>query len=424
MHLAKDRGETRDISDWSRKGPLPDLPSNQRRPSDRPGAGSYRQYDAASDAGSERGSRRPPFEQGDGKVRDFSNWERKGPLSPSPSAISMRDSGRVRSNAGGERAERAFDRKPSPSWGEGRSQDGGSRPPRRDFSERPVIEKQPTAADMDSKWRERMRPDAPAKSPAPTPEPSAPTSPAAAAPIVPASRPKLNLAKRTTASEAPTEPASPSTAPESKANPFGAARPIDTATRDKEIAEKREQARVQKEKEDKEREEKLEVEREEKRAAEKAARAEKAAAAPAQGNDNKPATSAIQGGMERNGNKPATSATSGGTEKEKEKEKTNGASSSPPAGPTKSYEILRRMTDQDNGNTADGEDGTVDTPANGDIVDDKSVKPKVIVRDIASPGEVQQQPITESMEEDGWSTVSKPTRKGRQGNQAARAIAS
>lgn len=395
---------------------MPDLPSNQRRPSDRPGVGSYRQYDAASDAGSERGSRRPPFEQGDGKVRDFSNWERKGPLSPSPSALSMRDSGRIRSNPGGERAERSFDRKPSPSWGEGRSQDGGSRPPRREFSERPVIEKPPTAADMDSKWRERMRPDAPAKSPAPTPEPSAPTSPAAAAPIVPASRPKLNLAKRTTASEATKEPASPSNAPESKASPFGAARPIDTATRDKEIAEKREQTRVQKEKEDKEREQKLETEREEKRVAEKVARAEKAAAAPPQsnGNGNRPVASATQAGMEKEKEK----------EKAKETEKINGASSAPPAAPIKSYEILRRMTDEDNGDTADAEDVTVDTPANGEIVDDKSVKPKEVVRDIASPGDVQQQPTAESMEEDGWSTVSKPTRKGRHGIQAARAIAS
>ena len=66
----------------------------------------------------------------------------------------------------------------------------------------------------------------------------------------------------------------------------------------------------------------------------------------------------------------------------------------------------------------------MDPPANGEILDGKNVKPKVVVQDIASPGEVQQQPITESMEEDGWSTVSKPTRKGRQGNQAARAIAS
>jgi len=52
-------------------------------------------------------------------------------------------------------------------WGEGRpqgSQDGGSRPPRREFQERPVVERTPTAAEQDSQWRTKMRPDAPASS--------------------------------------------------------------------------------------------------------------------------------------------------------------------------------------------------------------------------------------------------------------------
>lgn len=97
--IAKDRQDGRDFSDWSRKGPLPDLPGQQRKASDRPSFPG-RSFDNMSDAGSDRGGRRP-FEQGDGKVRDFSNWERKGPLSPAMAAApSLREGGRQRSKDG------------------------------------------------------------------------------------------------------------------------------------------------------------------------------------------------------------------------------------------------------------------------------------------------------------------------------------
>ena len=63
-----------------------------------------------------------------------------------------------------------------------------------------------------------------------------------AAPAAPASRPKLNLTKRTV-SENPTTPTSGG---DSKASPFGAARPIDTATRERQVEERRQLAIRQK----------------------------------------------------------------------------------------------------------------------------------------------------------------------------------
>ncbi|KAF1982447.1 hypothetical protein K402DRAFT_397534 [Aulographum hederae CBS 113979] len=242
----KDRGEARDITDWSRKGPLPDLPQQQRSTSGR-GFGRNFESGPGSDFGGGERRQRTPFEA-DGKVRDFGNWERKGPLSPpAGGAPPMREGGRPR-DAPRERRE-------SPAWGEGRPQDGsqeGSRPPRREFQDRPQYARQPTEAEMDNQWRSKMRPDPPAKSSTPTPDASVPSSPAQA--TAPASRPKLNLAKRTV-SEAQPSPTVESS--DAKASPFGAARPIDTAQREKEIEEKRELSiRQKKEADDKVREEK------------------------------------------------------------------------------------------------------------------------------------------------------------------------
>ncbi|KAF2190243.1 hypothetical protein K469DRAFT_699848 [Zopfia rhizophila CBS 207.26] len=375
----KDRPEGKDMSDWTRKGPLPDLPNTGRRASDR---GGYRNFDAASDAGSERGDRRrPPFE-GDGKVRDFGNWERKGPLSPVPPTGPMRDGGRLRSHDGPR------ERKQSPAWGEGRSQDG-SRPPRREFQDKQHFERQPTAPELDNQWRARMRPDPPAKSPTATPETSVPSSPAPQ-PAAPATRPKLNLAKRTV-SEA--EPASVASNSDSKSNPFGAARPIDTAAREKEIEEKRQLTlRLKKEAEEKAREEKKAKE-----ATERTATKEKAgqAASPTPTAENKE-----DGGEE----KPAS----------------------------RNYEILRRVND-DGEAEGDEEDG-VDAPANGDIVQDKAVKPKEPVRDPPKTEGAWRRKsntpaagsTTENLEEDGWSTVTNPknAKNNRRGGNQARAIAS
>ncbi|KAL1620017.1 Eukaryotic translation initiation factor 4B [Neofusicoccum ribis] len=351
----KDRVETRVFDDWTRKGPLPPVAGERPR-----GGGYTRNFDSgASDAGSDRGGRRGGFES-DGRVRDFGNWERKGPLSPT--------------NAPPREAREPRERKESPSWGEGRSE-GGSRPPRRDFSEgHPPVERQPTAPELDNSWRDRMRPAETVKSPTATPDASTPSSPVAK-PAAPAGRPRLNLQKRTV-SETPAGPG-PSAAASSKASPFGAARPIDTAAKEREIEEKRQLAlRQKKESDDKA--------REEKRAKEAAAKAEKAP--------------------------------------EKDEEGSENGARSPQAG--KNIEILQRTEE-----SGEAED---ESNANGTIVEDKAVKPKEVTRD-AKPTEsswrrkdsapaAEAGSTTQTLEDDGWSTVPAKAKNGRRGG--SRAIAS
>ncbi|PKS13278.1 hypothetical protein jhhlp_000049 [Lomentospora prolificans] len=255
----RDRGggdSGRDLSDWTRKGPLADLP----RGNDRREFGERRQVDF-----SERRAPREPAD--DGKVRDFGNWERKGPLSPlpQPEAPPMsREGSRARNNADPLR-----NRHQSPSWGEGRPE--GSRPPQREFREKP--ERVPSAAERDMQWRSNMRPNPQNASPSQSREGSETPASPSQAPAAPATRPKLNLAKRTV-SEAP-DAASPATTGDSKSNPFGGARPIDTMAREREIEEKRQQAI-------KERREAEEKAKEERRLAKEAAAKEAAAKAEAE----------------------------------------------------------------------------------------------------------------------------------------------
>ncbi|KAI9734484.1 MAG: hypothetical protein M1818_006873 [Claussenomyces sp. TS43310] len=424
----RDRPDARELGDWSRKGPLPDLPgrgASDRRVSDK-GYGSGRTFgDAGSEGGFERRDRREPFAQDDGKVRDLGNWERRGPLSPLPQQErqnSSREGGRPRTNDG-PRGDGFRDRKSSPAaWGEGRPQGSqdGSRPPRRDFQERSNVERTLTAAEQDNQWRTKMKPDAPAtKSPVPSRDGSeAPSSPAVAA--APASRPRLNLAKRTV-SQAPDQPTSASESGDAKASPFGAARPIDTAAKEKEIEEKRQAAHQEKKEAD-------DKAREEKRLAKEAAKIE----------------TAIGNEAEKGNNSEGSDA-------------------------GKKVEILQR----------NGDDETIEIEnQHGNIVDDKAVKPKEITQDIRSPsaesgawrrpsggpraprndgpragrgdgpprgprndghrpqranggsspaatGSAPATPTdseTAALEEDGWSTVAKPKKRG--GNQATRAIAS
>ncbi|EXJ78580.1 hypothetical protein A1O1_08981 [Capronia coronata CBS 617.96] len=383
----KDRQDTRDFSDWSRKGPLPDLPREQRRVSDRQGGFGGRNFDNTSDAGSDRGGRRG-FDQGDGKVRDFSNWERKGPLSPSAAApTSLREGGRQHSKDG----PGAF-RRNSPAWGEGRSQDG-SRPPRREYTERPPPDRQPTAPELDNQWRARMRPDPPAK--APTPEASEPSSPGPAA--APTTRPKLHLQKRTVSEAEPSQ--SPASGGDAKASPFGAARPVDTAAKEKEVEEKRQLAlRQKKEAEDKARAERAE----EKRQAREKAEPEKSKEAPSK------------------------------EAKEPNPVKEEGEETTQPPAPK--FDILRRADSGVNDMLAEEEneeEGNVQLP-----VDDKAVKPKEVVQDPAStksngswrsaqPPQAPEGSTTAALEEDGWSTVSKPNKqRNSRRNVPHRAIAS
>lgn len=352
----------------------------------------------------ERGERRAGFFEGDGKVRDFSNWERKGPLTPTEPAARQGGSGSMRE--GRPREEGGF-RDRQAGWGEGtgRTADDESRPPRREFADRPPpVERQPTAADMDNQWRTKMRPDAPSPAPpAETSEASTPTSPAAApaVPAAPTSRPRLNLAKRTV-SEAPKEDASADAgAADNKASIFGAARPIDTAAREREIEEKRQLAiRTKKEQQDKEREE-----RRASAAAAKDAAAPKDNAAPAAASSAPKEPKAARGA---------------GAQKQNGKEEDKDASAS-----SLQYEILRR--DADTTVDADGDAEAVD--ANGAIIGDKDIKPREITREVpksetggswrkasaatatekkseASPAATPKS-TTEAVEDDGWSTVSK-----------------
>jgi translation initiation factor 4B len=336
------------------------------------------------------GSRRGANFEGDGKVRDFGNWERKGPLSPVPGAATPGREGRVRNN------DAPRERRNSPAWGEGqaRSQEAGSqegsRPPRGEFRERPHVERAPTAAELDNQWRTKMKPDPPVKSSTPTPEPSAPSSPAQ--PTAPATRPRLNLAKRTV-SEAQASPAS--TSSDSKASPFGAAKPIDTAAREREVEEKRQ------------------IAIREKKEAEEKARAEKAAAQKAEKKEDK---------AEDNGK------SSDGEKKE------NGDAPKP------SFAILQHVDDEGK-ESQDDESEAADASANSETVEDKAVKPKEFIREPPkgpkndkgawrrksstpnTPTSPRAGGTAEKAEEDGWSTV--PTvRKGGKGRGGARAVAS
>lgn len=349
--LTETIAKERDVKefDWTRRGPLPDAP--QRRVPDRSSFG--RNMDNLSDAGSERGgSRRGGFES-DGKIRDFGNWERKGPLSPTgPPARE----GRPRTNEGGPGFRRG-----SPAWGEGRSQDG-SRPPRREFQERA-----PTAAEMDNSWRSRMRPDQPK-------EPSNPPSPAAApAAPVPASRPRLNLQKRTVP-EATATPAGG----EAKASIFGGARPIDTATREREVEERRQLAIRQK----KEADEKARAEKAEKEKSEKTEKTEKPRAKDQ-------------------------------AKTEKAAESTDKDAAEAPQAAT-NFEILRRAGEDESGMTAD-QDQSEETTAAATATEAAPSKANGSWRNA--------QPEAAAADDEGWSTVSSSRQRNNRRGQGGRSFA-
>ncbi|KAI2637507.1 hypothetical protein GGS21DRAFT_482766 [Xylaria nigripes] len=273
------RGDSaRDLPSWERKGPLADDPSrinNMRRTNDFGDRRTPSFRDAPAD---------------DGKVRDFGNWERRGPLSPLPQperSMSRTDS-RPRGNEPSRGEPFRQDRRAAPAtWGEGRQD--GSRPPR-EYKERPERpERVPTAAELDNQWRNSMQPNTQVKSPEQSHEGSeAPPSPSGAAPAVVSTggRPRLQLAKRTV-SESPD--VTSSTTGDAKASPFGAARPIDTAAKEREIAEKRDQLL----KEKKEADEKA---KEERRLAKEAAAKEAAEKAAA---DAEAAKAAIESPVEK-----------------------------------------------------------------------------------------------------------------------------
>ncbi|KAF3914963.1 hypothetical protein ABW20_dc0110269 [Dactylellina cionopaga] len=255
----KDRADDRtNVDTWRRSGPLsPAEPPQMRRTNSR-------FNDNSSEAGGDNFSRRGSgfggrdrgdrgdrgergergdrgdrgdreSEAGDGKFRDFNNWERKGPLPPPTPTDTQSESGRPpRHERGGDRrrspAVNPWDRERQPSLqGEERAERGdrGDRPdrPKREYQRPPAPERVQTAAEKDDQWRASL------------------------------TRPKLELKKRSEA--LPVDANQPAPAADSKASPFGAARPIDTSAREKEVEEKKLRlAAEKKEKEEKEKEEK------------------------------------------------------------------------------------------------------------------------------------------------------------------------
>ncbi|KAF3932900.1 hypothetical protein ABW19_dt0210144 [Dactylella cylindrospora] len=379
--VAKERPDDRtNVDTWRRTGPLPpaEAPPMRRNNS--------RFTDTASEAGDRferRGSGFHSNEGGDGKFRDFNNWERKGPLPPPTPTDTQSESGRPPRHDRGDRrrspAVNPFDRERQPSI-QGEERGERQERPRREYQRPPPPERAPTAAEKDNEWRRGARPDVsveqikeqlkthttapqtpPApKSPAAAP-PHAPSGPAKErhgppppSPGVPQTRPKLALQKRSESLS--TESPQPTGSGDPKSSPFGAARPIDTNARMKEIEEKRAvQAAERKAKEDK-----VKEERKAARAAEKAEKAEK-----------------------KSQKGEGDSETSSG----------------------RNYDVLRRAsaaTTTDDVNTADLD------PEEGPETKEEPKQPAKAVPKVQLP----QEPTAKQLEDEGWSTV----KRGRGAN--------
>lgn len=416
----RDRPDVRELGDWSRKGPLPDLPNRgERRGSDR--GGYSRNYgEGGSEFGGERRERREFGGESDGKVRDFGNWERKGPLSPLPQterSTGPREGGRPRTNDA-SKGEGFRERRASPAaWGEGRAQGDGSRPPRREFQERT-----PTAAEQDNQWRSKMRPDAPAgtSSVSSREGSEAPTSPAAATAVAPGGRPRLNLAKRTV-SETPDVLSPASVSGESKSNPFGGARPIDTAAKEREIEEKRLAAlREKKEAEEKAREEKREAAK-----AAKASESEKPQGSDDAENDQKVE---VLHRAEEEAGKPDQESQNGTAGEEKSARPNEAARENRPQRPVDASTWRRSSSgpkvprdDAPRGGRGRG-DGPPRGPRHDGPRPPRSNTNGGAAATTSRQAPQETNPETAALEEDGWSTVKQ--RKNQRGGQGSRAIAS
>lgn len=364
------RGDSiRELGDWTRKGPLPDL-GNAR--SNRP------------EGDRERRPPRDPASFEDRPTRELT-WERRGPLAPLP-----KEEGGSRENSRpprpapeglGERSEshRGSRRDAAPAWGEGRGE--GSRPPRPERPERP--ERAPTAAEKDMQWRDRMRPDSGKPN---SPDGSAPPSPAlsSAAPVQ-GGRPRLNLQKRTVSEAATT----PNSAGDSKASPFGAARPIDTAAKEKLIEEKRQQAIQDKREAD-------EKAKEEKRLAkEAAAKAEAEAAEAAAAKESQEAAEPKDEEAADDANGEQKVPIRSREPREAPKSRATEASSWRSAGPR--------------GGARGGRGGRGDGPSRGPR-NDRPVRANGSPAQQSAEADGEAAPATE---DDGWTTVPKKGRQGR-----------
>jgi translation initiation factor 4B len=281
-----------------------------------------------------------------------------------------------------------------------------------------------------------MKPDQPAaKSPITSREGSeAPSSPAVAS-AVPVSRPKLNLAKRTV-SEAPDQSSPTAGAGDAKASPFGAARPIDTAAKEREIEEKRLAAiKEKKDAEDKAKEEQREAAKAAKaaetaqaaEAAEKQEGAEADAADAPQKAEGEDATDAEKTENQNGtavGDKAADSKDVLRDAKPKPAETGAWRRSSgqgPPSAPRGGDDIPRGPRGGRGGRGGGVGRGRYHDEGRGGRQNSNGRPP-------APTGPAGQAPAVEAEaaapEEDGWSTVSKPKKSNRGGSQAPRPIAS
>lgn len=226
-----------------------------------------------------------------------------------------------------------------------------------------------------------------------SPDASAPSSPQVSQ--APKERPRLNLAKRTVSEQKPD--ATPAPAPQSKASPFGAARPTDTAQRDREMAEKREIAIREK----READEKL---KEEKAAKDAAAKKERAEKGQSEQDNSDSASGARRTSRQQNGPPKNNPWRQNGEQSDKS-----------------NVSILKR----DEAAEQEAQRDTPDGDANGDIVADKETKPQEVVREVtrdAGEDAKQNETTAESLEDEGWSTVSAKPKNSRRGG--ARAMAS
>lgn len=242
-----------------------------------------------------------------------------------------------------------------------------------------------------------MKPDA---SPAATPDISTPTSPAQEAPK---ERPRLNLAKRTKSTNEGESATTPSG--DAKASPFGAARPIDTATREREIEEKRQVAL----KEKKEADDKAKEEKAAKDAEGRQARAERADRGQAEGDNKVTSPAAEPKAWDRGTRRPSHQQQQQNGTKGQPKE--NGDAQS-----RAGFSILQR---ENEGGDGAGDMDAPDASANGTIIGDKDVKPQepVVTADAQNVTDT-----ADALEEDGWSTVAAKPKNNRRGG--GRAIAS
>jgi len=246
---------------------------------------------------------------------------------------------------------------------------------------------------MDNQWRAGMKSD---PSPVPTPEVSTPSSPQQQAPK---ERPRLNLTKRTVSTAVESDQAA-GAATDSKASPFGAAKPIDTAAKEREIEEKRELALAQK----READEKAKEEKVAKEAAARAARADRAD--KAQATEDAPAGSPVP---EANKGRRLSRQQNG--TKQTAKDSTDTLPAAKP-----SFAILQRDGEEGaDGETAaaDGEDHKAEangSTAPAQMLDSNATDAAKGADEVAT----QEQLSTQEVEE-GWAVVEPKTKNNRRG---------